>query len=335
MKILKERHLSITPVQNCIVTKIRHENGKATILETSAGNVKLGNAKLILAMSTLPSTTLMLNSFQGSLSSFQHLQGIGKRFTGHFMTNIRARVPLDRSIFNGMNASFEGRKPEMAAIYVVGENKESKHQFHIQITAIAVTDGMDPDVYNKMRVLLKTPSDEQLRACTNHVVFICASLGQLDHENEYNKFELNDRDDITRNATLHLATNETDRALWDTMDEATYEVLNCLTHPSDKKMEFWNREAEKWQAKRLPEEKIRMTALVHPASTMPIGADDGADNYECPVNLDYRFRGVDNVYLTGGALWPTGAAWNPTCAMTALAMHLADKLTSKQPESKL
>ena len=54
-----------------------------------------------------------------------------------------------------------------------------------------------------------------------------------------------------------------------------------------------------------------------------------------PVNLDYRFCGVDNMYLTGGALWPTGASWNPTCAMTAMAMDLADRLSSKQVKSKL
>ena len=313
---MKERH-NISSIQNCTVKKILHDNRKATTLETSTGDVTLGNAKLILAMSTLPSTTLMLNSFE-------HLQGIGRQFTGHFVTNIRARVPLD-----GINGIHVSRKPEMAAIYIVGENEESKHQFHIQITAVAVTDGMDADAYNKMRILLKTPSDEQLRTCRNHLVFICASLGQLDHNNPQNRYELNERDDITRNATLHLATNEKDRALWDTMDQATYKVLNCFTS-GGKTMEYWNKDTKQWQEER--PKKIRMSALVHPASTMPIG---GIDDGKSPVNLDYRFRGVDNVYLTGGALWPTGAAWNPTCAMTALAMDLADKLTLKPPESKL
>ena len=30
--------------------------------------------------------------------------------------------------------------------------------------------------------------------------------------------------------------------------------------------------------------------------------------------------------MTGASLWPTGASWNPTCSMVALAMHLADTL---------
>ena len=41
--------------------------------------------------------------------------------------------------------------------------------------------------------------------------------------------------------------------------------------------------------------------------------------------ISYKFYGVDNVVV----LWTTGASWNPTCAMTGLAMDLADKLSKK------
>jgi choline dehydrogenase-like flavoprotein len=42
------------------------------------------------------------------------------------------------------------------------------------------------------------------------------------------------------------------------------------------------------------------------------------------VGLDYRPRGVENVYVTGAGLWPTSGSWNPTLTMVALAQHLAD-----------
>ena len=57
---------------------------------------------------------------------------------------------------------------------------------------------------------------------------------------------------------------------------------------------------------------------------MWIGKDRGS-----PVDLDYRFKGVENVYVTGASLWPTGGSWNPTCAMTGMAMHLADQICPK------
>ena len=62
-------------VTNCLVTKIRQENGRATYLETTKNDFTLGNAKLILAMGTLPPTTLMLDSFPAS--SFGQLSIIG------------------------------------------------------------------------------------------------------------------------------------------------------------------------------------------------------------------------------------------------------------------
>jgi choline dehydrogenase-like flavoprotein len=61
----------------------------------------------------------------------------------------------------------------------------------------------------------------------------------------------------------------------------------------------------------------------------------GEDKETSPVNIDYKFRGIDNVYLTGGALWPTGASWNPTCTMTAMAMDLGDRLSRESPTNKL
>jgi choline dehydrogenase-like flavoprotein len=50
----------------------------------------------------------------------------------------------------------------------------------------------------------------------------------------------------------------------------------------------------RWLKDRPPTSQIRRRVLVHPASTMWIGDDSSS-----PVDLDYRFRGVENVYLTG------------------------------------
>ena len=64
---------------------------------------------------------------------------------------------------------------------------------------------------------------------------------------------------------------------------------------------------------------------------MFIGDDDEAD---AAVGLDYRLKGVENVYVTGASLWPTSGSWNPTMTMVGLAQHLADNLT-KKPEPPL
>ncbi len=306
----------------CLVKKIDHENGKAVSLDTNCGKFELGNAKLILAMGTLPPTTLMLNSFPKIKT------GIGKRFASHFISAIVARTSLKSENISWIapfKMDISLGKLEMAAVYVAGEDTDTKQQFHIQLSVV-IDETPIANVYDTMRHLpdvVAAPSLEQLMSSKNHAVFVCATLGQIDHNNEKNWYRLNDDKDITCNATLQVVTNNHDKAVWNIMDDTTFKVLEeCLSLQDE--LEYWNPDTHKWQKERPTTAQIRVPGLVHESSTMWIGESDTD-----PVDLDYKFRGVDNVYLTGGALWPTGASWNPTCAMTALAMDLADKLHPK------
>ncbi len=51
-----------------------------------------------------------------------------------------------------------------------------------------------------------------------------------------------------------------------------------------------------------------------------------SEDTEVPVGLNYCLQGVDNVYITGGELWPTSGSWNPVVTIVAMAMHLADTI---------
>ena len=318
----------------CLVKRINHDgNGKAMSLDTDRGDFKLGNAKLILAMGTLPPTTLMLNSFS------EISKGIGERFSSHFISAIIARTSLKRKELRGGKTTwltpFINRhkgKLEMAAVYVAGEDANTMQQFHIQLTTV-IDQTPIANVYDTMRHLpdvVAAPTLEQLMTSKDHAVFVCASLGQIDHNNDKNYYRINGGEDITCNATLQVVTNDNDTALWDIMDDSTFSVLEeCLSLQGE--IEYWNPDTNNWQEEQPTKKQIRVPGLVHESSTMWIGKSDTD-----PVDLNYKFRGVDNVYLTGGALWPTGASWNPTCAMTALAMDLADILHPKtEPATKL
>jgi hypothetical protein len=35
---------------------------------------------------------------------------------------------------------------------------------------------------------------------------------------------------------------------------------------------------------------------------------------------------LDNVYITAGALWPSGGSWNPVLTVVAMTMYLADTI---------
>ena len=314
---------------DCTVKKILHDGKKATALETSLGNLSLGNAKLILAMGTLPPTTLMLNSFPKI--DFPQLANIGERYTAHFMTGIFARVP--RAIFR--NHNYFGDL-EMAAFYIAGVNKKSNHQFHIQVVAIGDT---DPDNNAKdifqFYPALHTPQPAQLSTSKEHVIIACSALGQMDHRNKENWVRLNDDDDdVTTNVTLQSVTNEVDDELWDTMDDAIFKVIEQGIAHRTNTVEYWHPDTAgktcpsdslPWKKDRPARDVIRKPATFHEASTMWIG---GKQDKAAPVDSDYRPKGVDNVYITGASLYPTGASWNPTGVMVAMAMHLGDLLES-------
>jgi len=309
---------------NCTVKKIQHNGKRATALETSQGSLQLGKAKLVLAMGTLPPTTLMLNSFPKS--QYPELANIGERYTCHFFTIFTVRIPrcvLDHDTKFG--------DLEMAAIYLAGVDKKSNHQFHIQVVAMSDTDPVRnaKDAFKFYPDITSFPAPYQQANSTEHVIIVCTAFGELDHGNKENWFRLNDSNDVTTNSTLQSLTNKIDEDLWDTMDEASFQVIEQDIVSEPRHIEYWHPEggSGSWKKIRPTTEMIRQPATAHEASTMWMGGDC---DKEAPVGLDYRPKGVENVYITGASLFPTASSWSPTGVMVALAMHLAETLEPKK-----
>jgi GMC oxidoreductase len=297
---------------NCVVDRILSQDGKATALETSRGVVAVGNAKVVLAVGTIPAATLVLNSFP-------QVEQAGKRFTAHFITAIVARIPRADYAF-----CKELLELELAAIYMAGQNPKSGMQYHVQLSVLSdkhpKKNAQRAERY--MPDVVATASMEQLQSSQDHLVFVCAVLGELDFRNPDNHIRLNGSTDPTTNVTLQVLANETDRATWDTMDEGTFQMLEDVLSPRGASaVEYWHGGADgKWTSQRPAVTERRVPGLVHEGSPLWIGEKDS------PVGLDYRPRGVENVYVTGGSLWPAGGSWNPTMTMVALAQDLADKV---------
>ena len=303
---------------NCIVEKICQQDGEATALQTSRGFLPIGKAKLVLAMGTLPPTTLVRNSFP-------HMHRAGERFSAHFITSIVARVPRDD--FDGDTFG----ELELGAFYIAGtRNNDYRQQYHIQLSAIS---NKHPVKYAEtalryMPDVVATASKQQLLTSEDYVIFVCAVLGELDVENEETWFRHNKDDtNLTTNSLLQVTLNNTDTETWDAMDKATFEILEEVLSPNGPtKVEYWHGAPDdgKWKSERPSEKQRRVDALVHESSTLHIGDVDDA-----LVDTNYLLRDTTNVYITGGALWPRGGSFNPTLTMVALAQDLADKLVPK------
>lgn len=305
----------------CIVERVLEQNGKATALETSRGVVALGNAKLILAMGCLPATTLVLNSFPQAKNA-------GKHFTAHFISSVIARVPRKDYSFSANLSDLE-----LAAIYLAGADKK-KGQYHIQLTAISDSDpeSSGETAARHMPDVVATATPEQLRQSKDYIVYVCAVLGEINVNNPNNWFRLNNTSDKTTNSTLQVIESESDKLTWETMDEGTFQTVEKVLSPQGiTNVEYWHPDVSgnggSWKKGERPtRDQIRVPGLVHEGSTMHLG---DANDANAVVDLDYRLKGVNNVYLTGTSLWPQSGSWNPTMTLVALSQHLADKL-SKQ-----
>lgn len=305
-------------VTDCAVTRVLQQENRATALETTQGVVNVGDARLVLAMGTLPPTTLVLNSFPQARNA-------GERFTAHFITSVVARVLRTDYEFHDQIGDLE-----LAAIYVAGVDRKTGGQYHIQLTALSdrhpAANAQTAARY--MPDVVATASSEQLATSEEYVVFVCAVLGEMDYRNRDNWLRRMEGSDPTTSVMLQVMESREDLSVWDTMDEGTFQTLERALSPRGAgAVEYWHVNPDgpgRWAKARPPVGQIRVPALVHEGSTLWIGGDGDA-----PVDLEYRLRGVDNVHVTGGALWPASGSWNPTLTMVGLAQHLADLLSTR------
>ena len=225
----------LSVVTNCTVTKLLHQEGKATALETTRGVVNVSKSKVILAMGTIPPTTLVLNSLP-------EVENAGKRFTAHFITSIVARVPRADYDFGDRLGSLE-----LAAIYLAGNNGSPQGQYHIQLTGISDKEPVKnaATALRYMPDVVSTASKEQLETSENYVVFVCAVLGEMNVDNAENWLRLNNGEDPTTNVTLQAVEDASDSSVWNVMDEGTYQAIEKVLSPKGSaNVEYWHGEPD-------------------------------------------------------------------------------------------
>ncbi|KAF8155019.1 hypothetical protein K438DRAFT_1943070 [Mycena galopus ATCC 62051] len=297
---------------------------RANILHTSRGDLCFpeGKTNIILATGAIPATTILMNSLGGDLK-----ESAGTRLSGHFLTHIAARFPITGT---SREYKFNEDHLEIGAAYVAGEDAETHHQYHIQVTAIhsphPETDAEDagrmcPDY-------AAAATEAQLADSQGHIVVVCATLGELSETNKDSWVKQNLKNpDVTTNVYLQVDLSSEDKKLWKIMDEATYDAIKVMADDRADALEYWHDSSASWQKERPTEKGIRVPGVVHETSTLYM-SDDLEKDPQASVGPQYTPRGCSNVYVTGGALFPSSGSWNPTLTMCGYAQDLAKKLVN-------
>jgi hypothetical protein len=77
-------------------------------------------------------------------------------------------------------------------------------------------------------------------------------------------------------------------------------------------LEYWHDSSASWRTERPTEDSIRVPGIVHETSTLYM-SDDLEKDEHASVGPQYTPKGCGNVYVTGGALFPSSGSWNREC----------------------
>ncbi|KAK4060474.1 uncharacterized protein Triagg1_10744 [Trichoderma aggressivum f. europaeum] len=303
---------------NCTVTGLqKNDKGVARAIETNRGLLSWTNddIKVVLCAGAVPNATLLLTSFEECRPSNGN---VGKRLSGHVRTNITARIPREAIHWDDKNSL------QLACTYLAGNDPNTHRQYHIGISAIHSPnpEADAEDAGRECPDYAAAATDGQLKGSEKHIVFVCSGLGELDEGNRKNCVKLNNTHDPASNVIVQYTLCPNDKKMWDTMDEAIYQTTEALSGNQPKAIEYWDDKPNTWVARKPSSESVRAPGVVHEASTAFVGRKQKGGS----LDSLYRPHGIANVFVTGGAVFPTSGSWNPTMTMCAYAQDLARKL---------
>ena len=315
-----KKRLMVVP--NCHVKRLRTGNGRVTMVETNLGDLPLAaNTKVIIAMGTIESTRLALNSFQ----ELPNYALIGQNLMAHLRSNLTIRIP--RTALQGLDPAL--KELQASALFVKGRLKHADNTegyFHLQITASGLGAMSTPD--SEAELFRKVPDidgfDVFHAADDQNVVITIRGIGQMEARNPANAIKLDpnlDRDEygIPR-AFVQLTDPQTpgvaqanpasakDLALWAAMDKAADDVAKIFAAGGSMEV--------------IAKKRDKLGTTHHETGTLWMG-----DNPKQSVTAaSGQFHHLDNAYAVGPAVFPTIGSPNPMLTGMAMARRLADRL---------
>jgi len=302
---------------------------------------------VVIALGTIESTRLALNTFKDSLAG-RAAQRMGKNLIAHLRSNLTIRVPVTSLAFLPTSAQ---TSLQASALFVKGKTNVAGEDrfFHLQITASGLNQlGQDSEA----ELFKKIPDTEQLdamlRATDKDVVITLRGIGEMTPQNpdsfvRPSPTKTEDSRVIAevtladvKTGTSNTAQSNIDKQTWDAMDALADEValifangqpFEILMAKEGKTvpMSAGAKVADLRAAHPYPDRRDAEGSTHHDAGTLWMGTDPATS-----VTNEYgRIHDTTNCYVDAPALFPSLGSPNPMLTGVALSRRTADLLEAK------
>jgi choline dehydrogenase-like flavoprotein len=318
-------------VPNCHVNRLQLQGGRVVAVDTNQGTVAVPpNGKVIVALGTIESARLALNSFAGVPTA----QRIGANLLAHLRSNLTIRIP------RGVLAGLAGAPPALqaAALFCKCRHQfpdNSFGYFHMQITAAGLGPlGTDSEAELFKLIPDLDTLDRFTTASDTHVVITIRSIGEMQPQNANSFVRLDPEPDEfgVQRAFVQLQATANDNQLWQAMDTAADQA--ALAFASGGAYEVQTPGGFVAVAAGQPASNVAgvqrrdgLGTTHHEAGTLRMG-DNPASSVTDP---NARFHDVANAYALGPALQPSVGSPNPMLTSIALGRRLANHLVPVAP----
>ena len=296
---------------------------RVTVIKTNQGDVTVPpSGKVIIAMGTIESTRLALNSFVG----IPNYNLIGKNLMMHLRSNLDIRIP--RAALATLDPLVKDL--QASALFLKGRHTHtdgSTGHFHLQITAAGLGTTSKPD--SEAELFKKIPDIDGLDVFRDPnvndqvVVITMRGIGEMEPRNlnnlnvPHSEVTLDpnlDPDEFgVPRAFVAITPTTKDNALWDAMDKAADDVAKVFAGNQPLTV--------------LSKRRDGLGTTHHEAGTLWIGSDPS----KSVTNADGRIHFVSNAHVAGPALFPTIGSPNPMLTGIALVRRLGDQLFLNPP----
>lgn len=321
------------------VTTIHGRRREANGGETDVQIPVRDGANVVIALGTIESARLVLNSF----SSLPRQDLVGANLMAHLRSNVVIRIPRS-SLPPGLPQELQA-----SALFMKGAHKMtdgSTGYFHLQITSAGLNNLNDDD---HVELFMKVPDidffEDIIEADDQHVVITIRGIGEMQSDNPASRVSSVPGSSQVRAA---IVPNAWDLELWAAMDRASDQVAKVFAAGKDFEVRkpdgSWKRVSAGVDLElelphtfrdqgRFPGEtgqkgrRDRLGTTHHEAGTLRLGASssDSVTDGNC------KLWGVENTYIAGPMVFPTIGSPNPMLTGTAFARRLATHLVQTMP----